>query len=127
MRHKGDDMSKDYVTKVRAGQAEAYRIAGTRVSLDSVVYSWLQGDAPETITDNFPALTLEQVYGALAFYLAHQEEIDQYLRQGKAEYEKLRQQHLEQLRTTRPQLYQKIIAHKQRQAAMDSTAKPVHQ
>lgn len=120
-------MSKDYVTKVRAGRAEAYRIGGTRVSLDSVVYSWWRGDAPETIADNFPALTLEQVYGALAFYLANQEEIDQYLRQGEAEYEQLRQKYLEQLRTTRPQLYQKIMAHKQRKAAMDSTAAPVHQ
>lgn len=120
-------MSKDYVTKVRVGQAAAYRINGTRVSLDSVVYSWLRGDTPETIADNFPALTLERVYGALAFYLAHQEEIDQYLHQGAAEYEKLRQRHLEQLRTTRPQLYQKLMAHKQRQAAMDSTAEPVHQ
>jgi uncharacterized protein (DUF433 family) len=120
-------MSKDYVTKVRAGQAEAYRISGTRVSLDSVVYSWWRGDAPETIDDNFPTLTLEQVYGALAFYLAHREEIDQYLRQGEAEYEQLRQKYLEQLRTTRPQLYQKLMAHKQRQAALGSTAEPMHQ
>jgi uncharacterized protein (DUF433 family) len=124
---KGDAMGKDYVTKVRAGQTAAYRIDGTRVSLDSIVYSWLRGDSPETITDNFPALTLEQVYGALAFYLAHQEEIDQYLRQGEAEYEQLRRKHLEQLRTTRPQLYQKLMAYKQRKAAIDSTADPVHQ
>jgi uncharacterized protein (DUF433 family) len=120
-------MSKDYVIKVKAGQAEAYRINGTRVSLDSVVYSWLRGDSPETIADNFPALTLEQVYGALAFYLAHQAEIDRYLRQSEAEYEQLRQKHLEQLRTTRPQLYQKLMAHKQRKVAIDSTAEPVHQ
>jgi uncharacterized protein (DUF433 family) len=38
--------------------------------------------------DNFPVLTLEQVYGALTFYLVHQEEIDQSLRQGEAAYEK---------------------------------------
>jgi hypothetical protein len=67
------------------------------------------------------------VYGALAFYLAHREEIDQYLRQGEAEYEKLRQKHLEQLRTTRPQLYQKLMAHKQRQAAIDTPPEPMHQ
>jgi len=47
----------------------AYRIAGTRVSLDSVIYCFVQGDAAETIAKSFPVLTLEQVYGAIAFYL----------------------------------------------------------
>ena len=40
----------------------------------------------------FPTLTLEQVYGAIAFYLGHQAEIDTYLEEGDAEFEKLRQQ-----------------------------------
>jgi hypothetical protein len=30
-------MSKDYVTQID----DAYRVSGTRVSLDSVVYAWL--------------------------------------------------------------------------------------
>ena len=79
---RGEVMSSEYVNKVKVGQIEAYQIGNSRVSLDSVIYSWLQGDSPETIADNFSALTLEQVYGAIAFYLAHQSEIDEYLRQG---------------------------------------------
>ena len=105
-------MSKEYVSKTNG----AYRLMGTRVSLDSVVYAWHNGLSPESIVDDFPVLTLEQVHGALAFYLAHQDEIDEYLRLSEAEYEVLRQKHIEQLRATKPQLYEKLMAHKQRRA-----------
>lgn len=35
--------------------------------------------SPETIRDSFPALTLAQVYGAIAYYLDHQSESEAYL------------------------------------------------
>jgi uncharacterized protein (DUF433 family) len=60
-----------------------YYVAGTRVSLDSVVYAFRGGESPETIQQNFPSLTLEQVYGTIAFYLGHQSEIDANIRQGE--------------------------------------------
>jgi uncharacterized protein (DUF433 family) len=44
-----------------------FYVAGTRVSLDSIVYSFKAGDSPETIRQNFSSLTLEQVYGRLLF------------------------------------------------------------
>jgi hypothetical protein len=34
---------------------------------------------------SFPVLTLEQVYGAIAYYLRHQVCLDMYLRQAEAE------------------------------------------
>jgi len=72
-------LSKDYVTKLDG----AYRVAGTRVSLDSLVYLYREGISPEGMADSYPALTLEQVHGALAYYLANQAEMDAYL--AKAE------------------------------------------
>ncbi len=48
-----------------------YYVAGTRVSLDSLVYAFRGGESPETIQQQFPSLSLEQVYGAIAFYLGH--------------------------------------------------------
>jgi uncharacterized protein (DUF433 family) len=110
------DMSKDYVTQTDG----AYRIVGTRVSLDSVVYAWLNGLSPESIVDSYPTLTLEQVHGALAYYLAHQEEIDQYLSQGEAEFEELHQKLNERLRETKPLLYQKLMTHKQQKTSLSS-------
>lgn len=67
----------------------AYRIGGTRVSLDSVVYAYRRGASPESIQRSFPSLTLEQVHGALAFYLSHQAEVDKYLVQSEKEFEEL--------------------------------------
>lgn len=113
-------MSRDYIIKIKAGETEAYRIGNSRVSLDSVVYSWLQGDSPETIADNFPVLTLEEVYGAITFYLANQAEVDEYLRQSEAQYQAMRQQNIEELRRTRPELYQKLRARKKQPASPDS-------
>ena len=68
-----------------------YWISGTRVSLDSVVISFQQGLSPETIArECFPTLTLEEVYGAITYYLGHRVEIDSYLEKDDAEYEALR-------------------------------------
>jgi uncharacterized protein (DUF433 family) len=93
-------MSKIYVEKL----GDAYRVAGSRVSLDSVVYAFLNGQSPESIVDSFPTLSLEQVYGAITFYLSNRDEIDAYLRQGEEEFEALRRAS----REANPQLYKKL-------------------
>jgi uncharacterized protein (DUF433 family) len=58
-----------------------YYVARTRISLDSVVYAFREGCSPETIRGDFDGLTLAHVYGAIAFYLDHQTEVDAYLLQ----------------------------------------------
>ena len=69
----------EYVNKVE----EVYRIGATRISLDSLVYLYREGISVESMVESYPALTLEQVHGALAFYLANQTEIDAYLAEGQ--------------------------------------------
>jgi uncharacterized protein (DUF433 family) len=64
-----------------------YYVRGSRVSLDSIVYDWLNGRKPEEIQEDFPTLRLAEVYGAIAYYLDHQAEIDHYLKEQKARYE----------------------------------------
>jgi uncharacterized protein (DUF433 family) len=103
-------MSNDYVTDVNG----TYRITGTRVSLDSVVYAFLNGVSPESIVDSFPILTLEQVYGAIAYYLANQAAIDAYLRQGEAEFSALSQR----LREQNLLLHQKLVAFRHQKQAI---------
>jgi uncharacterized protein (DUF433 family) len=68
-------MSSEYLEERNGG----YYIAGTRVSLDSVVYSFERGNSPEAIQESFPVLKLAQIYGAIAFYLDHRPEVRQYL------------------------------------------------
>ena len=93
-------MQKEYVTSVDG----AYRVGGTRVSLDSLVYLFREGMSAESMVDCYPALTLEQVHGALAFYLGNQKEIDAYLEEGKRAAET---QH-EQSRRTNAELIAKL-------------------
>jgi uncharacterized protein (DUF433 family) len=72
-------------------QDGGYRVRGTRVSLDSVVYRFFEGLSPESIqSDCFPTLTLEQVYGAITFYLANRAEVDAYLLQADEQFEAFR-------------------------------------
>lgn len=64
-----------------------WRVGDTPVLLDLVIYSYLNGSTPETITDEYPSLTLDTVYLALGYYLRHRADIDTYLRTQEAEYE----------------------------------------
>ncbi len=67
------------------------------------------GASPETIKGSFPTLTLEQVYGAIAFYLSRQPEIDEYLRKSEEEYEADRQANHDQLRREKPELWERLM------------------
>jgi uncharacterized protein (DUF433 family) len=96
-------MDKTYV-EYRDG---VYHIAHTRVTLDSVVYAYRQGHSPETIAQAF-WLDHEQVYGAITFYLAHQQEVDDSIRQGEVEQDALRKQ----LRARYPAIHRKLAGAK---------------
>jgi len=93
-------MMRQYVEERDGG----YWITGSRISLDSIVYAFLRGASPESIARSFPLISLEDVYGAITFYLARQSEIDDYLRQGELEFEALRQQ----VRQANPLLFKKL-------------------
>ena len=96
-----------------------YWIAGTRVSLDSVAYAFQRGAAPESIARSFPLLTLEEVYGAIAYYLAHEQEVNAYLRRGEAEFDGLRQASREALRQATPELAERLeIARQHREPTL---------
>jgi len=69
-----------------------YYVPGTRVSLDSIVYASRQGCSPESIRGDFEGLTSAHVYGALAFYLDHQADIDAYLAQRREQWAELERQ-----------------------------------
>lgn len=70
-----------------------WRIVGTRVSLDSVVYAFRQGSTPEEICQDFPALSLDQAYAAIAYYLHYRQAVDAYLT-AQDQYDQQAQQEL---------------------------------
>lgn len=99
--------AKSYV----AYRNDAYWVEETRISLDSVVYAFKNGLSPESIVQAFPLLTLEQVYGTIAFYLANRAEIDAYLAEEEAAFEAMPQP----LQAVDPALHHKLIAAKTEQ------------
>src|SRR5437762_6803071 len=60
------------------------RIANSRVSLDSIVHHYKLGASAEQIVQKFLGLELADVYAAIAYYLNHEEAIEEYLRQQEA-------------------------------------------
>ena len=63
-------------------------VAGTGVSLDSVVIRFQQGASPNKIVQSFPTLRLSQVYGVIAYYLENETAIDEYVAAGERELER---------------------------------------
>jgi uncharacterized protein (DUF433 family) len=99
-------MAKEYVEQRNGG----YYVAGTRISLDSVVVAFLRGESPEGIAESFPALDMENIFGALSFYLANRNLVDEYLRKGDQEFDALR----EEARRQSPAFYAKLAEARQK-------------
>ena len=77
-------MHSEYIEQRNGG----YYVAGTRISLDSVVWAFQQGESPEQILEGYPLLgSLAKAYGAIAFYLDHKVEIDKYLVESARDFE----------------------------------------
>ena len=55
------------------------RVAGTRITLDSLIACYEQGETPEELALNFPPLQLADVYAAIGYYHRHRAEVDAYL------------------------------------------------
>jgi uncharacterized protein (DUF433 family) len=69
------------------------RINGTRMTVNQLVVWYKQGYTPEEIADQYPHLTLAQVYTALAYYHANSEEIEADLMAEKGEADRLEQEY----------------------------------
>jgi len=84
-----DDMGQDYIEQRDGG----YYLAGTRVPLNCIVFEFRNGASAESIRQTFPTLTLEQVYGAVAFYLGHQAEVDTSIRGAERAWQEFEANH----------------------------------
>ena len=60
---------------VRIDEHGVMRVGASRVMLDSVVTGFHQGFSPESFQQQYPALSLREVDGAITYYLGHREEV----------------------------------------------------
>src|SRR5437899_2309288 len=66
------------------------RIGSSRVTLESVVHEFSRGATAEQIQDDFPSLSLREIYGAISYYLDHEDQVADYLRGREEEAHKVR-------------------------------------
>jgi uncharacterized protein (DUF433 family) len=66
------------------------RVGQSRVLLELVIHAHQQGKSPQEIVQMYDALDFGDVYAVIAYYLAHQAEVGEYLRQCDEEAEAIR-------------------------------------
>ncbi len=67
------------------------RVANTRVTLDTVIAAFGEGSTPETIAQQYPSLSLADVYAVIGYYLNHRPEVHTYLQQREQAAAQIRQ------------------------------------
>jgi uncharacterized protein (DUF433 family) len=81
-------------------------VAGTGVSLDSVVIRFQEGASPDKIVQSFPSLELSKVSGVIAYYLENEKVVNNYIAEGERELE----QSATPLSQTNPELFARLQA-----------------
>lgn len=66
------------------------RFVNSRITLDVVVNQFKLGATAEQIQEDFPGVSLREIYGAIAFYLEQTAEVENYLRKRQSEAEETR-------------------------------------
>lgn len=85
-----DGTVKDYNDPYVEARNGTLYMRGTRVQFESIIRYWQQGQTPEDLHRAFPSVRLAAIFGALAFYLDHQDEMDVFLAASAAEWARLR-------------------------------------
>ena len=78
---------------VRVDEGGGLKVAGTRVSLDSIVYAFNRGEDAAEIQRSFDTLSLAEVYAAISYYLHNKAKVDAYLAKREIESERLWREH----------------------------------
>ena len=68
------------------------RIGSTRVTLDTVIGAFLDGATAEEIVQQFPALSLADVYAVITYYLRRPRDVQKYLQLRKNQQIKVRKE-----------------------------------
>ena len=62
------------------------RVAGTRVTLDTLIGAFKRGATPEEIAQDYSAVSLPDVYAVITYYLRHRSDVDEYLERRTLEH-----------------------------------------
>lgn len=68
------------------------RVAGTRVTLETIVDAFAAGATAEEIAQQYPTVPLVDVYSVITYYLRNQPEVETYLKEREALAERFQQE-----------------------------------
>ena len=68
------------------------RVSGTRVTLDTIVAAFNEGTSAEEIVQQYPTLSLADVYSVISYYLRNYSEVEGYLKTRRKNAEIIRKQ-----------------------------------
>ena len=89
-------------------QNKGYRLAGMRISLDSIAYGVLRGQSVDEILADFPTIKSRSVVeGAVAYIKGHPKEIRSYLHEREREWD-------EAMKRNPPHILEKIRRYEER-------------
>ena len=71
----------------------SFYLIESRVPLAHLVREFQHGESPEAIRSHYPTLSLEQVYGAITFYLGNKEEVEQDIADREREEDEFDESH----------------------------------
>jgi uncharacterized protein (DUF433 family) len=77
---------------LKADAEGTIRVAGTRLTLDTVVAAHHEGATPEEIAQRFPGVSLPDVYAVIGYYLRYRDEVEAYLNARREAANSFRQQ-----------------------------------
>jgi uncharacterized protein (DUF433 family) len=82
----------DPVPLVFPEDGSAIHVSGTRLTLDTVVAAFKRGATAEEIAQDYPPVSLPDVYAVIAYYLRHRDEVEGYLAKRASEHAELRRE-----------------------------------
>ncbi len=68
------------------------KIGGSRVTLDTVVRAFVRGATAEEIAQQYPSISLADVYATISYYLQHRTEVERYLEKRGKQAKAVREQ-----------------------------------
>src|SRR3970282_1036167 len=81
------------IIPLQADSDGVVRVAGTRVTLETVITAFSEGATAEEIAQQYPSLNLADIYAVIGYYLRHSEEVTVYLQQRKVQADASRMVH----------------------------------
>ncbi len=96
------------------------RIKGTRVGIETILSEYLSGRIPEEIALHYPAVSLEQIYATITYYLHNRAAVEAYLEAWRQHGEEMWQEQ----QKSPPEIAQKLrlVAQKRRDDVLAQAA-----